>query len=553
MSAPSLSATERPRLLDRLDREVFDCVVIGGGITGAGIAREATLRGLSVALLEADDFAAGTSSRSSKLIHGGLRYLALGDVATVRATALERTVIHRLAPHLAEPQWMIVPTRSWAGAMKMRAAITTYEKLGSVEGRDVHRTVSEDELAREEPLLDRTRFRHAVVYREYVTDDARLVLANLRAAAGEGAVVLSRLRVRELLLDGARAAGVGAQCSETGRTVRVRARCVINAAGPFVDDVRALEDRAATPLLHLSKGVHVVLPIERLPLRHVVILDAADRRSLFAVPRGRTIYVGTTDTSFVPRPGSEDALWPPVTRDDVAYLLEPIARTFSVPEVAPEEVIGAFAGLRPLIAQPGRPPAEISRRDETGIGRAGVVTIAGGKLTGYRPMARATLERAAEHAGLRIRSAPEQDPVLPGGAFDGDLASLARGLARESGLSMRAAERLVRLHGSEAVDVVRAGAEPLAPGLDLIGGEIDRAVFHEGALHLEDVVYRRTRAAWFEPGTREHALVPAAARMSALLGWDAARRSAEIAHTAARLDAELAFRTTPHPTGGESA
>lgn len=547
MSAPSLPALERPRLIDRLERESFDCLVIGGGITGAGIAREATLRGLSVALVEARDFASGTSSRSSKLIHGGLRYLALGDVVTVRATALERKVIHRIAPHLAVPEWMIVPTRSWAGAMKMRAGVTTYEKLGGVEVQDLHRVWSEEDLAREEPLLDGGRFRHAVVYREYVTDDARLVLANLRAAAAEGAVVLSRLRVDAILRDAGRAAGVTAVCEETGRSVRVRARCVINAAGPWVDALRACEDATAAPLLHLSKGVHVVLPIERVPLRHVVILDAADRRSLFAVPHGRTLYIGTTDTSFVARAHTDDATWPPVTLDDVAYLLEPLARTLRTSPVTPDEVIGAWAGLRPLISQPGRPPTEISRRDEVLIGPAGMVTIAGGKLTGYRPMARATLERAAELVGLRLRDAPDEDPVLPGGDFAGNIDVLAESVARDGGIPASAAARLVRLHGSEASDVVRAGAAALAPGLDIIAGEIDRAVSHEGALHLEDVVYRRTRAAWFEPGAREHALVPAACRMGALLGWDESRRSREIASTAARIDAELSFRTEIHP------
>jgi glycerol-3-phosphate dehydrogenase len=236
-----------------------------------------------------------------------------------------------------------------------------------------------------------------------------------------------------------------------------------------------------------------------------------------------------------------------VTRDDVAYLLEPLARTFRTPPVAPDEVIGAWAGLRPLISQPGRPPTEISRRDEVLIGPGGMVTIAGGKLTGYRPMARATLERAAELVGLRLRDAPDDDPVLPGGDFAGDVDVLAASVAREGGVAATAAARLVRLHGSEAFEVVRTGAAALAPGLDILAGEIDRAVSHEGALHLEDVVYRRTRAAWFEPGAREHALVPAATRMGALLGWDEARRLREIASTAARIDAELSFRTAIHP------
>ena len=199
---PAISSVERSATLDLLGSERFDCAVIGGGITGAGIAREATQRGLTVALLEAEDFSSGTSSRSSKLIHGGLRYLAMGDIALVRETALERKEIHRLAPHLAEPRWVVVPTRSRTGLLKMRAGITTYEKLGAVAEAELHRNWSRRELESEEPNLDRSRFAHACVYREYLTDDARLVLANLRCAAARGAVVLNHARVDAITGDG---------------------------------------------------------------------------------------------------------------------------------------------------------------------------------------------------------------------------------------------------------------------------------------------------------------------------------------------------------------
>ncbi len=182
MTAGAISAAARSETIDRLERERFDCVIIGGGIAGAGVAREASLRGLSVAVVEAEDFASGTSSRSSKLIHGGLRYLAMGDIGLVRTTALERKQIFRLAPHLATPRWMVVPARSYAGLMTVRAGVTTYEKLGAVEREDLHRNWDEEDLEREEPLLDRSVYTRACAYREYLTDDAHLVLANLRSA-----------------------------------------------------------------------------------------------------------------------------------------------------------------------------------------------------------------------------------------------------------------------------------------------------------------------------------------------------------------------------------
>jgi glycerol-3-phosphate dehydrogenase len=491
----AISTPERARTLDALERDSFDVIVIGGGISGAGIAREAALRGASIALLEAADFACGTSSKSSKLIHGGLRYLALGDVTLVRETALERKAIHRLAPHLAEPRWVVVPTRSRAGLMKFRVAIDTYEKLG------------------------------------------RLVLANLRAAVAAGALALNHARVDRILVERGRASGVEAECGLTGRRVRVQARAVINAAGPWVEAVRRLEDASAPPLLVLSKGVHLSIRAERLPVNNMVIFYARDGRSVFAIRRGPAVYLGTTDTLYEPG----ETYWPEITSDDVEYLLEPLPRSFAIEPVKPEEVVGAWAGLRPLISEPGKKTTEISRRDEVLIGPARVVTVAGGKLTGYRPMARRSLDDAARVAGLRLAPAPEPGPPLAGGDFDGDLDRLAAELRRESGVREATAARLVRLYGSEAADVAALGSEPVVPGADVIRGEIDWAVAEEGAARVIDVVYRRTRAAYYDPDARNRIAEPVAERMAELLGWDEERRVKEIELAEARLNAELAF------------
>jgi len=541
MTTASLASPPRAQRLDRLEGERFDCVVVGGGITGAGAAREAAGRGLRVALLEAADFAAGTSSRSSKLIHGGLRYLAMGDVATVRATARERRAVRRLAPHLAEPRWMLVPARSRAGLLKLRAGLATYEKLGVVEEADRHRTWSGEELARAEPLLDRGLHPYACAYREYLTDDARLVLATLRAAVAEGAVAVSYAPVRRMGRETGGGAWVEAECAETGRRIRMRTRGVLNAAGPWVDPVRALEEPGAPPLLHLSKGVHVALRRERLPLRHVAVLNAADRRSIFAVPRGSVVYVGTTDTTY----GKGHDLWPPVEREDVEYLLEPLARYFRIDAPAPEDAVAAWAGLRPLLAADGKASTELSRRDEVRVGPAGVVHVAGGKLTGYLPMARRAVERLAAEGDLALGPPPDPAPPLPGGDFDGDLAGLAAAVAEGAPVSRTCAERLVRLYGSEAAAVAARGAEPLDPAGRVLAGEVDWAVEVDGALRLEDVVYRRLRTALYEPGAREAILEAAAARMAERLGspgWDAGRRAREVEATRRRLAADLTFR-----------
>lgn len=534
--AGSISTAERARAMDALERESFDLAIIGGGITGAGVAREAALRGLRVALFEAEDFAAGTSSRSSKLIHGGLRYLALGDVGLVRESALERKVIFRLAPHLAERRWMVLPVRSRAALLKFRAAITTYEKLGAVERDDLHRNWGASELEVEEPALDRSTWRFACAYREYLTDDARLVLANLRAAAGAGSVALNHAPVTEILLENGRASGVTARCRLTGREVRVRAACVVNAAGAWVEALRRLEDSAAPPLLHLSKGVHIGIPAAQLPVRNLLLLGTDDRRSIFALRRDEIVFIGTTDTSYAR--GAD--LWPVITRADVDYLLAPLRQYFTVAKLEASDVRTAWAGLRPLVAMPGKPPTDISRKDEILIGRAGVITIAGGKLTGYRPTAQRTLERVEQVLGRKLADPGEGGP-LPGGDFPGDLVPLARALESEHRVDGVTSMRLARLYGTEANDVARLGARPLASGAPVIAGEVDWAVLREGAATVEDVLYRRTRAALYEADARAPIAAPIAARMGELLGWSEAQMGEQLAHARARLAADLRF------------
>jgi glycerol-3-phosphate dehydrogenase len=537
LTEAALSSQDRDATLDRLETTVFDCLVIGGGITGAGIAREATLRGLSVALVESEDFAAGTSGRSSKLIHGGLRYLAQGDVALVRETALERKRVHRLAPHLAEPSWMLVPARSRAGLLKFRAGLGTYETLGAVAEADRHRNWDSDALAEGEPLLRRDRTPFACLYREYLTEDARLVLANLRDARRRGAEIVNHAKVETICIESRQAAGVEVRCALSGRQLRVNARSIVNAAGPWVEAVRRLEDPAAPSLLHLSKGVHVVLPAKRLPVRQIVILGAADKRSLFVIPRGDIVYIGTTDTSYT----GPTHVWPVITREDVEYLLEPIPRSFDVPPIRPEECVAAWSGLRPLIAQAGKPPTEISRRDEIWIGPSRVITIAGGKLTGYRKMAVSAVDRVAQVLGKRLREAPDDEP-LPGGDFAGDLVSLSAALRQAFELDELSAARLARLYGSEAGAVLAAGAEPILPGGRVRAGEIDWALAQEGAATVSDVIYRRTRAALYDPCERHGLVLPVAEYMATRLGWSAERMRFEIAATNACLAQELCFR-----------
>lgn len=536
MSNATISSLERSATLEALARETFDLIIIGGGITGAGVAREAARRGLSVALLEGDDFAAGTSSRSSKLIHGGLRYLERGEVNLVRKTALERKEIHRAAPHLSEPRWMVMPTPGRTLLYSLRLAVTTYETLGAVERRDAHRAWSGSTLAEQEPLLNRSAFPHALAYREYLTDDARLVLANMRAAVGFGAVVINHAPVVGLLQSGERATGVEVHCKLSDARVGVRGRVIVNATGPWVEALQKLENPEAAPLLHLSKGIHISLPASKLAVNHLLVLGTHDKRRIFVIRRGDVAYVGTTDDTY--EPGAE--IWPKIEARDVEYLLEPIARYFTCGPLRPQDVTGAWAGLRPLIADPTKKdPSELSRRDELLVGPLGVISVAGGKLTGYRGMARRVLDSVCERLGRDAPDPPDEQP-LPGGDFDGDLAALAGRLTAAHEIDERTAARLARLFGAEAEQVLALGQAPIFAGSSCIEGEVRWAVEQEAAVNLEDLFYRRTRLPLYglEPRT---AIEPLARLMAGVLGWDTARMEAEIAHAHARLDDDLAF------------
>src|SRR5688572_19928107 len=376
--ASPLSPATRDAALAAMAVADLDVLVVGGGITGAGIARDAALRGLAVALVDAVDFAAGTSSRSSKLIHGGVRYLAQGDVGLVREAASERLTLKRIAPHLATAVTMLIPTYARSTHVKLAAGLWTFEKLAPVEPDDRHRMLDRAEALAREPALAGERLFGAAAYGEYLTDDARLVLENVRGAHLAGALCANHAEVTAI---DRRGAVVRDALGDVERLVR--ARVVVNAGGPWADQVERRAGVRDGLRLQLTKGIHLVVPHARLPLRQVVVMAARDKRSVFAVPRDAVTYLGTTDTL-----ADAAALNPSIGRDDVDYLLDAANRTFAGPPLAERDIIGAWAGLRPLLYQEGKTPSEISRRDEVRVDPStGLVSIAGGKLTAYRTMA----------------------------------------------------------------------------------------------------------------------------------------------------------------------
>ena len=512
MTAGSISFTDRDRQLAALDGADFDLIVIGAGITGAGVARDAAMRGLNVALVEARDIASGTSSRSSKMIHGGLRYMAQGDLALVQEAATERKAVEAIAPHLTRMTPFVIPAKNAAGIAKLRAGLWAFEKLGAVPKARHHEVWSRKDLAEREPAIDLTETAGAVAYPEYLTNDARLTLANVRSAAAHGARIITYAPVETLVVEGGVARGVvlGDALSGTSGCARLTARVIVNAAGPWVDALRRLESSAADSRLQLTKGIHICVPRARLPVDRTIIHPAADRRSVFAVPAGEVTYLGTTDTFYE----SAD-YWPRVAPADIDYLLAAAARRFGGPALTYGDITALWNGVRPLVAQAGKGASEISRKDEVWTGPGGVLSVAGGKLTAYRKMAERIVDMAEEALGRPVTASHTATAPLVGG--DLDAASEIR----------RHGERLVGLYGSEAADLATAGGDAAAGAR--------HAVLHEGALKLEDYWVRRGAHAWFDGDGGRAALGPAAAAMGDLLGWSGERRAAEIAACEAHL------------------
>jgi glycerol-3-phosphate dehydrogenase len=530
--ASRLSPETREANLAALASADVDVLVVGGGITGAGVARDAALRGLSVALVERTDWAAGTSSRSSKLIHGGVRYLQQGDLGLVREAAAERGVLRRVAPHLTVPLRVVLPTYGLAMHTKLGLGLWTFERVAALPGEERHETWSRTEAIDREPTLDGARLHGAIVYTEYLTDDARLVLDTVKGAHEAGALCVNHLEAVAFSA-GPVTTEVMLRDTLTGTTWQARGRVVVNAAGPWVDEVRRRAGALAGPRLHLTKGVHLVVARERLPVRHMVAMPAHDRRTVFAVPRGSCTYLGTTDTDY-----GAPADQPEVTAADADYLLEAANRTFVGPPLTRRDVIGAWAGLRPLLHEEGKRPTEISRKDEIlTAGATSLVSVAGGKLTTHRRMA----ERVVDEVGRRLgrESAPcRTDTVpLPGGELTPEeLLLLERTLRqRLPRLPPGGAERLVQLYGAGCqrllarVDADPAAAEPVGGQRDVPRAEIEQVLEEEMALTLEDILERRTRLLPFDTRQGLDGAEAVAALAAARLGWNAKRTEAELA------------------------
>ena len=507
--AQSFSSLERKKKFEGMNGNNYDLIVIGGGITGAGIALDAVTRGMSILLLEMQDFAAGTSSRSTKLVHGGLRYLKQFEVGMVAEVGKERAVVYENGPHVTTPEWMLLPIHKGGtfGKFSTSIGLKVYDFLAGVKRGERRTMLSSAETLNREPLLKRDGLKGGGYYVEYRTDDARLTLEVLKEAAANGAVLMNYAKAESLNYDAnGKITGVTVKDMQGSGVYSVSGKKIVNATGPWVDRVREMDGSKQGKTLQLTKGVHLVIDQSKFPLSQAVYFDTPDGRMVFAIPRDGKAYVGTTDTIY-----KKDPVHPFMTEQDRDYILKAIHYMFPNVKLNGEDVESAWAGVRPLILEEGKNPSEISRKDEIWESASGLITIAGGKLTGYRKMADTVVDlvakRIQEGGGQSFGPCRTKNLPISGGQVGGSVhfpayirETTAKGVSQ--GLDPKLAEAWVRTYGTNAEKLFQlareAGGEGDALGLPLeVFVPLIYAIQHEMAVKPVDYFIRRTGSLLF--------------------------------------------------------
>lgn len=409
------SYTSAQSNLQSISSESFDLLIIGGGITGAGIALDATQRGLKVCLIEKKDYAFGTSSRSTKLIHGGLRYLKQMEFKIVHEVGTERSIVYHNALNLVRPEKMILPIVKEGSLSKTLTSIAlwVYDFLGGVQKDERKKMLNKQEVLAIEPRLKKEDLLSGGLYYEYRTDDARLCMSNILTAINLGAQCYSYTEAKSFLYDDhKKIIGVEAQNSLNQSIHKIKAKVVVNAAGPWVDELRKKDHSLKGKKLQLTKGVHLVVPYHKLPIKHSLYFDTDDKRMIFCIPRQNITYIGTTDTIY-----NESIDNPTTSLKDVNYLLKQINNRFENLSLTKEDIISSWSGLRPLIYEEGKSASELSRKDEIFESESGLISMAGGKLTGYRLMAEHLVNKVMSKLALSPKACATKHTVLLGSEF----------------------------------------------------------------------------------------------------------------------------------------
>ncbi|MFF7650647.1 glycerol-3-phosphate dehydrogenase/oxidase [Streptomyces sp. NPDC007983] len=558
MKTPALGPAERGEALARMADRELDVLVVGGGVVGAGTALDAATRGLETGLIESRDWASGTSSRSSKLVHGGLRYLEMLDFALVREALKERgLLLERIAPHLVKPVPFLYPLkhRGWERAYA-GAGVALYDAMsissGHGRGLPVHRHLSRTRALRVAPCLRKDALVGALQYYDAQVDDARFVTSLVRTAARYGAQVANRARVVGFLREGARVVGARVHDLEQGGEFEVRARQVVNASGVWTDETQALIGERGQFHVRASKGIHLVVPRDRIHSTTGLILRT-EKSVLFVIPWGRHWIIGTTDTGW-----DLDKAHPAASSADIDYLLEHVNEVLAVP-LTRDDVEGVYAGLRPLLAGESDATSKLSREHTVAHPVPGLVVVAGGKYTTYRVMAKDAVDEAVHGLDQRVGPCVTEDVPLVGAVGYQALWNARARMARRTGLHVARVEHLLNRYGAlteEVLELIAADpslGEPLTAADDYLRAEVVYAASHEGARHLDDVLTRRTRISieTFDRGTR--GAREAAELMAPVLGWGPEQIDKEVEHYEKRVEAERESQRQPDDLTADAA
>ncbi|WP_455901392.1 glycerol-3-phosphate dehydrogenase [Rhodococcus gordoniae] len=541
-----LGPRQRADAWRRLATEQFDVVVIGGGVVGAGAALDAATRGLRVALVEARDFASGTSSRSSKMFHGGLRYLEQLEFGLVREALRERELaLTTLAPHLVKPLEFLFPLthRVWERPY-VAAGIFLYDRMGGAKSVPPQKHLTRSGALRMVPGLKRNSLVGGIRYYDTVVDDARHTMTVARTAAHYGAVVRTSTQVVGFLREADRVSGVRVRDSEDGSVTEVRAHAVINATGVWTDEIQSLSRQRGRFRVRASKGVHIVVPRDRIVSDSAIILRT-EKSVLFVIPWGNHWIIGTTDTDW-----NLDLAHPAATKADIDYILDHVNRVLVVP-LTHDDIDGVYAGLRPLLAGESDETSKLSREHAVARVAPGLVAIAGGKYTTYRVMAEDAVDLAAEDIPARIASSITEKVPLVGADGYFALINQTMHLAEQYGLHPYRVKHLLDRYGSLVEDVLSLAKgrpellEPLTDAPQYLQVEMVYGAAAEGALHLEDLLARRTRISIEYPHRGLHCAEQTARLVAPVLGWDDAAVDREVATYRARVEAEIESQSRP--------
>ena len=496
----------RQKIATDLQTTEFDLLIIGGGITGAGIALDAASRGMKVALIEKNDFASGTSSKSTKLIHGGLRYLKQFDFWLVKEVGTERAIVHKLAPHLVVPEKMILPLIDGGtyGSWLTSIGLKVYDILASVEGEDKRKMLDKEEALQQEPLLPENILNGAGYYAEYRTDDARLTIEVLKTALDYDAKILSYTEATEFIYKEDRVVGAKVKDTISGDKFAINAKYVVNAAGPWVDELRQINHSKIGKRLHLTKGVHLVVAHEKLPIKQSVYFDVPDGRMMFAIPRGRVTYFGTTDTNY-----QKDKDHVEANLVDATYLISAVNNMFPDINISLDDVQSSWAGLRPLIHEEGKSASELSRKDEIFVSDTELISIAGGKLTGYRKMAERIVDLVGKKYERRFDKEFDEiktkEIILSGGTFKNSsevrsyIDAIHNRIA-EVDFDEKDAEYLVHNYGKQTDIILQKFDDLMHDNMQekMIIAEVWFTIHHEMACTPTDFFMRRTGRLFFD-------------------------------------------------------